>query len=337
MPTLSIDTIAPFALTPALLSKPWGGSHLPSILGVATDQSRIGEAWLCADLEETSVGGAGGGAVVSEIAEGWGKGLTLHDVVRRYPRELLGRPSARFPLLLKLLDAARPLSVQVHPSPRYAASHPGAKEKSESWWVLRTDAGARIWAGIATPSRTLDLAAAATSGEIIDLLTSCSVAAGDAITLPTGIIHALGGGITAFEVQTASDTTYRLYDWAKEYPGPARELHIEQAMAAADLAARPSIVRGQGAPGSVLGETAAYVLRGLPPGRSAVADVAARGKDGRSGCVLVFLLRGQGRLEGTFGSVSLATARVTVIPAALVDGTTFQIEPGAVGVVVAAR
>lgn len=222
----------PLKLEPIYKEKVWGGRTLET-LGrklPGGPQTRIGESWELADLGQTSVSGGGGGAERSRIANGPLAGQTLHDVMHRHRRELMGdlAPNERgeFPLLLKFLDAQENLSVQVHPSPAYAATHPDAFLKSEAWYIVQARPGAVIYKGVregVTPERFRQ---AIEQNDLEPLLIKVEVKPGQCHYLPSGTCHALGGGVLVAEVQTPSDTTFRVYDWGRQ----GRELHIEQAM-----------------------------------------------------------------------------------------------------------
>ena len=153
-------------------------------------------------------------------------------------------PAGGFPLLVKYLDAREHLSVQVHPSPDYAKSHEGAHLKTESWLILDADEGAMLYKGLKPGTSGADLQRAIESGTVPDLLIAEPAVVGQCHTLPSGTVHALGAGVLVAEVQTPSDTTFRVYDWAKEYGRDGRELHIDQALECADLgpADRKSVV-----------------------------------------------------------------------------------------------
>jgi mannose-6-phosphate isomerase len=139
-----------------------------------------------------------------------------------------------FPLLVKYLDARENLSVQVHPSPAYAASHPDAHLKSEAWYIVDAAPGAVIYKGM-RQGVTRDQLAEAIERNTIEavepLLQKVSVKAGDCHYLPSGTCHALGAGVLVAEVQTPSDTTFRVFDWGRS----GRELHVPQAMACIDF------------------------------------------------------------------------------------------------------
>jgi hypothetical protein len=164
-----------------------------------------------------------------ELACGWAGGL-LGDESRR-----------EHPLLIKLLDAREHLSVQVHPSPQFAAITSGALVKHESWLVLQAKPDAEIFAGVREELTASDVVRLCVEGRIREALLSRPAVVGECITLPSGIVHALGAGIVVAEVQTASDTTFRLYDWTGEYARPERELHLEVAHMAMDVGLKPEV------------------------------------------------------------------------------------------------
>lgn len=216
---------------PIYREKVWGGRSL-AVLGrdlPGDEGTRIGESWELADLP----GDAGGEAARSVIADGPLKGKTLRDAVAQFGDRLLGRleltPDGCFPLLVKYLDARENLSVQVHPSPEYAAAHPGAHLKSEAWYIVEATPGAVIYKGVHSGVSPEQFRAAIESNDeqaVTDLLIEVPVKRGDCHYLPSGTCHALGGGIVVAEVQTPSDTTFRVFDWGRT----DRQLHVEQAM-----------------------------------------------------------------------------------------------------------
>jgi mannose-6-phosphate isomerase len=239
---------------PILKEKVWGGRALERWGCALPPDAPIGESWELADLAVTSVSGGGGGSAISVVAEGPHEGRTIHDLLDDFGEAILGEtPSGEggaFPLLVKLLHAKTNLSVQVHPSPAYAATHADAHLKTETWFVLEAEPDAAIYAGLAPGADASDLPAAAAEGRLEPLLRRVPVRAGDCVHLPSGALHALGAGVVVAEVQTPSDTTYRLYDWGRT----GRELHIEQTMACLDASAAPSPVRAPDA------ETGAFPL-----------------------------------------------------------------------------
>ncbi|QNN21816.1 mannose-6-phosphate isomerase [Planctomycetales bacterium ZRK34] len=225
----------PIRFEPIYLDKVWGGrtlEHLGRQLPAGSGDGpppAIGEAWEIADLGSTSGSGAGGSAVRSRVAEGPLAGRTLHELVDEYGELLAGTTpmteSGNFPLLIKYLDARQHLSVQVHPSPRYAREHPEAHLKSEAWYVVEAEPDAAIYKGVHDGVTPEQFRAAIDNDTVEDLMIRIPVQPGDCHYLPSGTCHALGAGLLVAEVQTPSDTTFRVYDW-----GRPRELHIEQAL-----------------------------------------------------------------------------------------------------------
>jgi mannose-6-phosphate isomerase len=189
----------PIELNPEHVSAIWGGNRL------APD---VAEIWLASDLAHRP----------TRVAYGIHAGKS--------PGDALGRP---LPVLAKFLDARLPLSVQVHPHDEHARARGFENGKTEAWVVLHADPGSRIYAGLHEGIGLADLA----GGRIEETLYWFEPTEGDLIYLPAGTVHALGGGVTVFEIQQSCDVTYRLHDWGRVDPksGLPRELHIEDALA----------------------------------------------------------------------------------------------------------
>ena len=167
-------------------------------------------------------------------------GHTLAELAAEYGSALLGqtafaRTGARFPLLIKLLDCAQWLSVQVHPNDEQAVALEGRGHfgKTEAWHVLDAAASAQLIAGVEPGLDAETLAAAIRDGRILDHLQYRQVGAGDTVFMPAGAIHALGPGLLIYEVQQTSDITYRVYDWGRPQTG-GRVLHIDKSIAVAN-------------------------------------------------------------------------------------------------------
>lgn len=227
----------PLLLEPIYKEKVWGGRALEQLgrrLPGGPD-TRIGESWELADLGATSVSGGGGGAARSRIVNGPLAERTLSEVLKDFGPLVMGRaaltPDGGFPLLLKYLDARENLSVQVHPSPAYAAAHADAHLKSEAWYVVHAEPGAVLYKGMRDGTTPEALAAAIEDGTVPELLIQVPAHRGECHYLPSGTCHALGAGIVVAEMQTPSDTTFRVFDWGRT----DRELHVEQAMACIDF------------------------------------------------------------------------------------------------------
>lgn len=231
-----LPPLYPMTFEPVLKPKVWGGRALERLgksLPRKPDGSpkEVGESWELVDLGTTSESGGGGGAEHSVVANGPLAGRRIDELIRRYGRALMGdlplTADGGFPILIKFLDASENLSVQVHPSPEYAARHPDAFLKSEAWYIVEAEPGAAIYKGVQPGVTPRQFEEAARAGELEPLLIKVPVKAGDCHYLPSGTCHALGAGILVAEVQTPSDTTFRVYDWGRT----DRQLHLEQALA----------------------------------------------------------------------------------------------------------
>jgi len=222
----------PLVLEPIYKEKVWGGRTLERLGRVLPGKAEtcVGESWELADLTATSPSGGGGEGAHSRILNGPLLKRTLREVVGDFGALVTGdTPLAAdggFPLLLKYLDARQNLSVQVHPSPEYAAAHPEAHLKSEAWYVVDADPGAVIYKGVRAGTSREDFEAAVAAGTVEGLMLAIPARRGDCHYLPSGTCHALGGGILVAEVQTPSDTTFRVFDWGRT----DRELHLEAAL-----------------------------------------------------------------------------------------------------------
>lgn len=226
----------------------WGGNRLRELLEKPVPAEMrsdpIGESWELADLpagtvKADSTGAAADGSLASLITNGPLAGKTLHDAVLDPALGLPRASAGHFPLMLKFLDAHQDLSVQVHPDRAYCETHPGAHLKSEAWYVLYAEPGARIYKGLKAGVTREQFRKALDAGEIEPLLCSVRVRQGDCHYLESGTVHALGKGIIVAEAQTASDTTFRLFDWNRlGADGNPRALHVEQALECIDFEGR---------------------------------------------------------------------------------------------------
>lgn len=307
----------PLIFEPLLLEKVWGGRRLARFGKRVREGTRIGESWEVADLGETSASGAGGGAARSIIACGPLAGRSLGDAMRLWGDGLLGdaRPTGEggFPLLVKFLDAREHLSVQVHPSEAYAAAHPGAHLKSECWYVLDAEAGSVIFKGFRAGVTRGDVEDALRSGAgegIVAMLEAAPAVVGECHTLPSGTVHALGGGVLVAEVQTPSDTTFRVYDWVREYGRSGRSLHVEEALACMDLGPAPPATRGTGARTSLV-RNDYFTLE----------ELRLSGESARlgAGCAVVMVVGGSIDIETRAGREAHGMGTTILIPAAIAD------------------
>ena len=218
----------------------WGGTRLRTVLGRDLDpRQTYAESWDICDHD----------ADQSRVLAGPLAGATLHELFLEHRREVLGEqvpptPSglpSRFPLLLKYLDAARDLSFQVHPDDAMAAKlDPPNLGKSEAWIVLEAEPGSLIYAGLHEDIDRSALAEAIRRGTCQECVHAFEARPGDCVFIPAGTVHALGAGLLVAEIQEASNTTFRLFDWNRVGPdGKPRPLHVQQGLEAADFARGP--------------------------------------------------------------------------------------------------
>lgn len=217
----------PLFFKPILLPRIWGGSRL----GSAIEGVPVGESWLFSPLagEETVVEqGPFQGESVTSLAERFGASLVGSHVYANY--------GATFPLLVKILDTASTLSVQLHPDEATARRAGLACGKREAWYVLPEGDGANMLLGLREALTRGELAEAVAAHRIGELLNRVRAEAGCCYEVPAGTIHALDAGNFVLELQQPSDTTYRLYDWGRvDAQGKGRPLHVEESLACATL------------------------------------------------------------------------------------------------------
>ncbi len=215
--------VYPLKFHPIYKEKIWGGRNLERLFGRKLPPAEeIGESWELADLPEG----------VSIVANGPAAGKTLTELTARWAGELLGGAephrigsAQRFPLLLKFLDANDRLSLQVHPDARAVKEiGPEAALKSECWYIVESRRGA-IYKGVKPGIEPEEFRKAIETDTVEKAIRRIEVAEGDFHYLPAGTVHSIAAGVVIAEVQTPSDTTYRVTDW-----GRGREIHVERSM-----------------------------------------------------------------------------------------------------------
>ncbi len=304
---------APLTLQPILKERVWGGTRLSGYGKALPPAATIGESWEVADLPGDH----------SVVAAGPAAGLPLGDLVTRCGDALLGAahpsPMGGFPLLIKLLDARENLSVQVHPDQEYAAAHPPAASKTESWYVIEADPGSFLFNGVRPGVTRDDLAASADRGSIVDLLDRKPAVPGDLHHVAAGTVHALGAGVMVAEIQTPSDTTYRLYDWGVEYGRQPRRLHITDGLASVHLDPPPPPVEGRAGPSGsrLLIDTDFYRITEHRPAGNPVSFGGER-----PACRIVLVVSGSVTIRsaaGEFDDLGVSKGGTVVLPAGIID------------------
>ncbi len=303
----------PLTFEPELKDKIWGGRRLEEFLGKPLPGDLpVGESWE-----------VHGGSVVASGPYG---GRTLDDLRAELGAALVGRvasghPENIFPLLFKYIDASDVLSVQVHPDDAYAREHEGYPlGKTESWYIVHADAGAKLVHGWKRPTRREEVAEAVRESRLEDLLEYVEVSVGDVVFVPAGTVHAIGGGIVLGEIQENSDITYRLYDWGRVgFDGRPRELHVERSLDVLDYGATP-VHRTKPVTHYLDGVTRSFrVGCGYFVMESLEGSRAARVEGGDSSFRIVSSLEGPVGLSWPGGETRLERGRTAVLPAALTE------------------
>ena len=210
-------------LIPACKNYIWGGTRLKDAYGIHSQDASIAEAWVLSCHPDGP----------STIAEGAYAGKTLAEYIQAQGKSCLGSIPLLFedfPILIKLIDAKNDLSIQVHPSNKYAMEHENQYGKTEMWYVLDAEPDASLYMGFSKDLSAEEFSAAIADHSLVDKLNKVSVKAGDVFYIPPGTIHAIGKGLLIAEVQQNSNVTYRVYDYGRlGADGKPRDLHIEKA------------------------------------------------------------------------------------------------------------
>jgi mannose-6-phosphate isomerase len=298
----------PLLLDARLDEKIWGGRRLETVLGKRLPATgRFGES-----LESDDS---------ARILNGQLAGSTLAAAVHAYTADLLGAAGWQasqaiggFPLLAKFIDAADTLSVQVHPNDQQAAPL-GKRGKTEAWHILVADPGAWLITGLKPGAGLPDLAKAIEASRLEDLLTYHRVSAGDTLLIPAGTTHAIGGGILLYEIQQASDVTFRMYDWGRvDDSGRPRDLHVTESLSVVNPEMSARVVAPLGLDGSRTVLTACRYFtfeRWTVDGEMPVPDIQRRSFR------LVSCVRGRCDVRWPSGTMDLGAGATMLLPAAL--------------------
>lgn len=302
----------PLTFTPIFKERVWGGRELARLYGKALPEGvPIGESWELTDRPEG----------VSQITNGPLAGKDLRWLMEQHAPALLGEsPSqgGKFPLLVKILDAREKLSLQVHP-PAALATSLGGEPKTEMWYVADAAPEADLFVGLKPGVTREEFTRKTHDGTVADCFHRHAVKSGDAMFLPSGRVHALGGGNLIFEIQQNSDTTYRVFDWnRKGLDGKPRELHIEQSLKCIDFQdfapplIQPQSIEIGGVPAQLLVADALFQVSKITLGDTQTMTVT-----GRQRFELAAALTGGLRIESVGVTVTLAPGEFCLLPASL--------------------
>lgn len=243
-----MSQLKPYKFHRLLKSVLWGGDSMAEFKGLEIDVPNVGESWELSGVEGNE----------SVVKGGEDDGLTLSQLIERHKGALVGEAvyqqhGNKFPLLVKIIDAGKDLSLQVHPNDELARERHNCFGKTEMWYLIDHKPGAKILSGMSQAITPEEYEQRVANNTILDVVAQHESHVGDVFFLPSGRIHGIGGGNLIAEVQQTSDITYRVYDYdRRDANGNARELHVEQARDAIDYTVYDSYVLPN--PGSQVGD-----------------------------------------------------------------------------------
>ncbi len=221
----------PLKFTPLFKERVWGGEKLKTVLNKKYNTPHIGESWEISAVPEN----------LSVVETGFLEGNTIEELCEIYMGDLLGdkvyeKFGIDFPLLIKFIDAADDLSIQVHPNDELAYERHNSYGKTEVWYVIDAEPNATLVSGFEREVTAEEYETFLAENRLPELLKTISVKPGDVIYIPAGRIHAIGKGIVVAEIQQSSDVTYRVYDYNRPgLDGKPRQLHTEEALDCLDF------------------------------------------------------------------------------------------------------
>lgn len=214
-----------FKFEPILKQTLWGGDKIIPFKRLSSDIHDVGESWEISGVKDDE----------TVVSDGPMKGMRLNELVEEMKEKLVGKDNYQrfgneFPLLIKFIDARKDLSIQVHPSDEVACRQGKPHGKTEMWYIMPSDPGAKIYCGLNRPITPEQYKEMVENDTICDALAQYEVSEGEAFFLPSGRIHSIGAGCFLAEIQQTSDVTYRIYDFKrKDRDGNYRELHTHEA------------------------------------------------------------------------------------------------------------
>lgn len=224
-----------YQLIPTCKDYIWGGQRLKTDFGIQSGLNPLSEAWVLSCHPDGP----------SVLADGPDKGMTLRAWLDKAGKGALGtacEPFEDFPMLIKLIDAKKDLSIQVHPSDSYALEHEGQYGKTEMWVVLDAEPGASLYYGFDREVSLEEFSSRVSDGTLTEVLRKVPVKPGDVFFIPSGTLHAIGAGLVIAEIQQNSNVTYRVFDYGRlGADGKPRPLHVEKALAVTDRRPAPAL------------------------------------------------------------------------------------------------
>jgi len=314
-----MNNLYPLKFTPICKEKIWGGEKLRELLNKKFDElPNCGESWEISGVENE----------ISVVSNGFLKGNNLEELIEIYMGDLVGEKAydkfgIEFPLLIKYIDAKDNLSIQVHPNDELAEERHGTFGKTEMWYVIQADKGAKLITGF---NRQLDKKAYLEyfeNGQLEEILNYEEAKAGDVFFIPAGRVHAIGGGILLAEIQQTSDATYRIFDFNRlDDHGNPRELHTDLALDAIDFKFEKNY-RASYTPvdnvSTTLVECKYFTTNLLPIAQKVERDFAARDT-----FVIYMCLEGEYTLTWEEGDMVVKKGETILVPALI---NNFSLDP----------
>ena len=224
-----MNKMYPLILKAPLKDYIWGGNKLKDEYGFKSELERVAEAWVVSCHEDGKC----------EVTNGEMAGKTLNEVLDIWGSDALGNICEgfdSFPILVKLIDAKDRLSVQVHPSDDYARKNEGDNGKTEMWYVVDCEEGAKLVYGFNRSITKDEFSRRISDNTLDEVLNYVNVNNGDIFFIKSGTVHAIGNGILIAEIQENSNVTYRVSDYGRlGADGKPRALHIDKAVEVASL------------------------------------------------------------------------------------------------------
>ncbi len=313
------DELYPLRFRPLFRRYLWGGRRLGTTLGKPIGpENDFAESWEIVDH----------GKDQSIVAHGPLEGHSLHEVITQHSSALMGKHggSSSFPLLFKFLDASQTLSVQVHPNDEQAQrQNRGMHGKTEAWVVVDAEPGSVVYAGLKRGFDRPVIERELQRGTIELCLNRFEPGIGDCIFIPAGTVHALGKGLLIAEIQQASDTTFRLYDWNRlGSDGAPRALHLEEGMAVVDFnrgPISPQVPQPTDHPGVSRLISCDQIV--LDRWRIDTDELVG----GDDVCHIIAVLSGRLRLVGDACPTDLTRGQTALLPACLGPVTVIPLQP----------
>ncbi len=314
-----MNELYPLKFKPVYKEKVWGGNKIASVLQHNyAPLPNCGEVWMISGVEGNE----------SIVSNGFLKSNSISELVEIYMGDLVGdkvfeKYGLGFPLLFKFIDTQEYLSVQVHPDDELALERHDSLGKTEMWYILQADDGAKLISGFKKKILRSDYLQHLKNKSLKEILNFEPVSGGDVFYIPAGHVHAIGPGILLAEIQQSSDVTYRIYDWDRfDVAGMQRELHTELALDAIDFEttgankSRPADTKNR----PVLLQESEFFTVNLME-----VDINLNRECSQIDSFIVHLcIQGSYELTSFYGNVKMKTGQAVLIPAITDE---YQINP----------